>query len=113
MTSWKSNLENLLLKDQQDIDYLADTNTQAKKEDVGLINEENGAGILIKKDGSIEASSDYGLGFRLDPKYKSMIIMAPNLHIFSDNIEKHAAIPKGKYINNEYEEALRIIQNKG
>ncbi len=114
MDNWRDEFESFILQDRQNIDYLADTETQAKQKDIGLINEDNGAGLLIREDSSIECSSDFGLGFKLDPKYKAMLLFAPNLHIFSDNIQTHKALNTIEYINGDYEKALEIVQqNKG
>lgn len=110
--TWQEAFQDYILKDQEDIDYLAETNTTAKVNDVGFINEDTGAGILAKDDGSIELSSDYGLGFKFDPKYKAMLVFAPNIHIFSDNIQTHKSITKGNYINGEYQEVLDILKGQ-
>lgn len=107
---WKKEFSDFLLRENENIDYLAETTTQAKTKDVGLINQESGSGIIIGEDGSIECSSDYGIGFRMDPKYKSILISAPNIHIFSDNIQKHAAIVDGEYISNEFKDVLALVQ---
>jgi hypothetical protein len=111
--SWKDDLYELDTYEPDDLDTLSETSTEAKADDVGMINPVSGAGILARENGTLEGFADYGLGFRFSRDSQSLMIFAPSIHIFSSNIEKHDRIVRNTYLRDEYgdiEDILKEVQ---
>lgn len=92
------------------IDDVLEHQRHSGSEDVGLINPNVGAGIMVRENGKIEAFSDYGLGFSFDPETQSLNVFAPNINIFHQNIEKANYNHHLTFFKNEYEEARKKLE---
>lgn len=100
--SWKDDLYAYELNESQDLDELAETSTEAKNDDLGIVNPISGTGILARENGVLEGFADYGLGFRFSRDSQSLMVFAPSVHIFSSDIQKHDKVVKNTYLRDEY-----------
>jgi|GEM_PF-3311239 len=107
--SWKEDLYELDLYESLDLDVIADQSTEAKENDIGMINPISGAGILARENGTLEGFADYGLGFRFSRDSQSLLIFAPNIHVFSLHIEKHDKIIRNTYLKDEYGDIENLL----
>ena len=112
MAKWKDYLYEFDQNVDSNINDLDTERTEAKVNDIGIINQSNGVGILARDNGRLEGYADYGLGFRMDPETQSLSIFAPNLRIFSNSVETHDFNKQVTFIKNEYKDALQIIKQK-
>ncbi|WP_089097198.1 hypothetical protein [Parageobacillus galactosidasius] len=110
MENWKDELWELDSMPTQELDELFIQSAEAKRNDVGLINPSNGAGILIREDQTIEAFADYGLGFRIDPVTQSFSIFAPTIKLFYNKKEEISWDEEFTYFRGEYEEMKDILE---
>lgn len=106
---WKEDLYELDLRQPKDLDDLAEESTEAKNNDVGFVNANSGAGILGRENGTLEGFADYGLGFRFNRDSQSLLVFAPNIHVFSSNIQKHDKIVPSTYLKDEYGDIEEIL----
>jgi len=97
---------------ENNVDDIYTQETEAKNNDIGMINPHSGAGVLVRENGLLEAFADYGLGFRIDPETQSFSIFAPNLKLFYQKIEEIRYDQNMTFIKDEYKEALDAIDNK-
>jgi hypothetical protein len=107
--SWKEELYKYELNESQDLDKMANASTELQDDDIGVLNPTSGAGIVAKKDGTLEAFADYGLGFRFSPQSQSLSIFAPNVHVFSTNIQKHDQVTTKTYLKDEYQDVESLL----
>lgn len=98
---WKSELAKMDLQEAQDLDTIADANSEAKTNDIGIINPTSGAGILARENGLLEGFADHGLGFRFDPSTQRLLVFAPEVHLFTSKIETHSANETATYFTKE------------
>lgn len=108
---WKKELFQLDMHQSKDLDYAAETITEAKNDDVGIVNSKSGAGILARENGILEGFADYGLGFRFNRNTQSLMVFAPNIHVFSPSIQKHEKITKNSYFQDEYQDILQVLES--
>jgi hypothetical protein len=107
--SWKHKLLQMDTQVAEDLDTLMVQSTEAKNHDVGIINPTSGVGLLARENGRIEAFSDYGLGFRIDPVTQSFSIYAPTIRMFAEKVESHTEEKPVSYIKGEYKEVLDLL----
>lgn len=108
--SWKQKLTDLDLRPSEDIDFLTETSTEAKENDIGLINSISGSGLLAKENGDLEGYADYGLGFRFSRKKQALMVFAPSIHVFSQNIQKHTDMKANSYLKDELKDVHDLLQ---
>lgn len=108
--SWKQKLTNLDLRVTEDIDFLTETATEAKENDVGVINSISGAGILARENGDLEGYADYGLGFRFSRKKQALMVFAPSVHVFTQNLQKHTDMKPNSYLKDELKDVHDLLQ---
>lgn len=108
--SWKDDLYLLDTRETEDLDVLADTSTEVKKEDIGMVNTTSGVGIVASHSGNLEGFADYGLGFRFSRDTQSLAIFASSIHLFSLEIEKHDTVVRNTYLKDEYGDINSILQ---
>lgn len=108
--SWKDALYKLDIEETDDLDALSESSTEAKPDDIGMVNTVSGAGILARESGTLEGFADYGLGFRFSRDSQSLLVFAPNIHLFSMNIEKHDALIKTTFLKDEYKDIENLLQ---
>jgi hypothetical protein len=112
MENWKDRLFEMDALPNEEIDDMLVKSSEAKNHDVGLINPHNGAGLLIREDQSIEAFSDYGLGFRIDPVTQSVSIFAPTIKFFCNKKEEFNWNDEFTYLRNEYKDVIDILEGE-
>lgn len=110
MENWKDELWELDSMPAEELDELFIKSSEAKRNDIGLINPSNGAGLLIREDQTIEAFADYGLGFRMDPATQSFSIFAPNIKLFYNKKEEISWNETFTYFRGEYSEIKKILE---
>lgn len=108
--SWKDDLYELDMTEAQDLDELSEQSTESKPNDVGFINPNSGAGILGRENGTLEGFADYGLGFRFSRDSQSLLVFAPSIHVFSNDIQKHDKVIRNTYLKDEYGDIEEILQ---
>ncbi|ECP9029742.1 hypothetical protein FU976_07970 [Campylobacter jejuni] len=106
---WKEDLYDLDLMQAEDLDDLADVSTESKNDDIGFVNPTSGSGILARENGTLEGFADYGLGFRFSKDSQSLMVFAPSVHIFSQDIQKHDKVVKNTYLRDEYSDIESIL----
>ena len=89
---WLDKMVDMMSEQDTPIQLRANYRNVAKQEEVGVINEESGAGFIIDDRGRINISSGNNLGILIDKEKEAMIIAAPNLHIFSENFQHHEGL---------------------
>jgi hypothetical protein len=110
--SWKDQLYEIDIRESQDLDDLAEGSTEAKNNDVGFVNPNSGAGVLGRENGTLEGFADYGLGFRFNRDNQSLMVFAPNIHVFSTNIQKHDKVVKTTFLQGEYEDIEKLVRGE-
>lgn len=106
---WKEDLYDLDIIAAEDLDVIAETSTEAKNDDIGFVNSKSGAGILARENGTLEGFADYGLGFRFSRDSQSLMVFAPSVHIFSQDIQKHDKVVTTTYLRDEYSDIENIL----
>ncbi len=112
MLEWKSRLNTMIEKEDQNIDEMANESSEAKTNDVGLINNKSGAGLLARDTGVLEAFSYYNLGFRFDPENMSLSFYAPHIKMFTGDYQIIDSDQVSNPITDEYQEILKLIGGK-
>jgi hypothetical protein len=110
MEGWKETLWKMDQQPQQNLDEMFLQSTEAKRNDVGLINPSNGAGVLIRENRVIEMFADYGLGFRIDPIMQSFTIMAPTIKVFCNQKEEASWDEAITYFRGEYKDIQQLLE---
>lgn len=108
--SWKDDLYDLDMRESEDLDVIANADTEAKTDDIGFINPTSGAGILARENGVLEGFSDYGLGFRFSSYSQSLSVFAPNIHLFTLGVQKHNTVVRNTFLKDEYGDIDHILQ---
>lgn len=108
--SWKDKLFDLDSRNIDDIDDLYKQSTEVKNHDIGLVNQKSGAGIIARENGRIEAFSDFGLGFRIDPETQSLSVFAPNIKLFTSKKQEFSYEQGMTFLKNEYKDAMDVYQ---
>jgi hypothetical protein len=112
MEGWKDRLFEMDSLPNDEIDEMLIKSSEAKKNDVGIINPNNGAGMLIREDQTIEAFADYGLGFRIDPVTQSFSIFAPTIKFFCNKKEEFNWNEHFTYLRDEYKDVIDILEGE-
>jgi len=112
MAEWKDKLIDIDMGVEHNIDDVYEMSKETKMEDVGMVNPNNGAGMLVRDSGKIEAFSDYALGFVMDPETQSFSIYAPNLKMFFNKKEEIKFNQDMSILKNEYDDVLKIIKER-
>ena len=81
---WVHKIDKLKFDVGKNIDEMMKQKEYIKRDEVGIIHSKNGAGLVVKDDGSIQCFSDYGLGFEINKKTKSIHLYASKMKIFCD-----------------------------
>jgi len=102
----------MMTGDDQNIDEMAEQSSHAKTNDVGIINDTSGAGILARDNGVLEGFSYYNLGFRLDPATMTIGFFAPKIRMFTNDFQVVSGDQEFNPINDEYAEILNMIGGK-
>jgi hypothetical protein len=107
--SWKDDLFSLNMLQSEDLDELAESSTEAKNDDIGMVNSVSGAGILARENGTLEGFADYGLGFRFSRDSQALMVFAPSIHLFTQDIQKHDKVVRNTYLRDEYGDIDAIL----
>jgi hypothetical protein len=109
MSNWVSKLDNLMARQEKNIDEMVEESIIPKSDDIGMINPKSGAGIMAKENGVLEGFSYYNLGFRFDPRNMSLTLVAPNIKLFCNNFQVYDNLADFDPIKAEYQEVLKMI----
>jgi hypothetical protein len=113
MSGWKDRLFEMDMKESSDMNEIHKREYETQNNDVGVINPINGSGILVRDNKRIDAFSDFGLGFRIDPETQSFSIFAPTIKFFCHTQKTFDYEKTESYLKGEYKDALDTIQNRG
>ena len=102
---WYKKIESLKHYKGENIDDMMEQMEYAKKDEVGLIHEKNGSGMMVRDDGSVQCFSDYGLGFEIDKKRKTISFYASEIKLFCEEMKW---IDSEKEIDLQDEEWIEI-----
>lgn len=112
MKKWMQKLDDMMTASDSNIDEMVKESTTAKNEDIGMINDKSGAGILARDNGVIEGFSYYNLGFRMDPKNMTLSFYAPTIQLFTGNFQVIDGDKEFNRITEDYAEILKKIGAK-
>ncbi len=105
---WYQKIERLKRHRGQNVDETMDQTELIKRNEVGIIHPVNQAGIVIRDNGTIQCFSDFGLGFQIDQKQKTMSLYGAKIMLFCEEfkvMEKWQAEPDDE---DEWNEILRM-----
>lgn len=109
---WSEKINQLKQRNEQNVDQLVNHQQLIQDHDCGLVHPFHGAGMMIRESGKIEAFADYGLGFQMDPKTKTMTFFAPKM-IFVAHEEQHLSDQQQQgSIYDEWKMALLELEEK-
>jgi hypothetical protein len=111
---WIQILNDIEMKEDQNLDDLMLRSKINPGDDVGLIHAKTGAGILARDNGRLEGFADTGLGFRMDPQTHSFSLFAPTISFFCFDFKVYDKDNKETLnrINNEFADVLQLIGGK-
>lgn len=111
MSKWMQVIQDMAFNEDQNLDEMTRDSTKAKDHDIGFVNAKSGAGILARDSGVLEGYADHNLGFRFDPKTKTLMLIAPTIKMFCQdfNVYKPEDAPKFERLTKEHEEILGLL----
>lgn len=112
-SNWKDTLFQMDMQPLQSMDEVAEQSYSTKTNDIGLIHPINGAGILVRENKKIEAYSDFGLGFRMDPDTQSFSVFAPTIKFFTNEFKTYDYEEDKTYFEGEYQDIINILEGNG
>ena len=110
MARWKEELFEFDSRGKESLNQVHEKSYNTKPNDIGLINPLNGAGLLVRENKKIEAFSDYGLGFRIDPESQSFAIFAPTIKFFANEVKTYDHEESKTYLKEEYKDILDLLK---
>jgi hypothetical protein len=109
--TWKDDLNEYNLSDDSNLDDAALADQAPGNKDIGLINQANGAGFLIRKDQTMQGFSDYGLGFSFDPRTKSLSVYAQTINLYTQKINK-SSTQNLTFFQGDYKDVMDMVEQK-
>lgn len=107
-TSNEERLFDLIYQDTMDIEEEASESNTVFSKDVGLLNQNSGAGYVARDTGVLEAWSANNLGFAFNPETDSLTVMATNIVLMTKKIVQVAE--PGDYLTESKQNILFLAE---